>query len=190
MAASAPSRITPAEYLERDRSAEIRHEYVDGRMVAMSGGTPNHSYLIQAIGRELAMALRGRGCNVSVASLRLQVAQSGAYLYPDAMVLCGGAQLAEGTKDTVLNPTVIVEVLSSSTERFDRTGKFALYRQVPTVREYVLISQDEQLVEWYTLRDDGDWAYHAATGPDALCRLASLDIEIPLAQLYDGIQLP
>lgn len=190
MAAPATSRITPAEYLERDRAAEIRHEYIDGRMVAMSGGTPRHSYLIQASGRELAIALRGRGCNVSVASLRLQVSQSGAYLYPDAMVICNGAHLAEGTQDTVTNPTVIVEVLSNSTERFDRTGKFALYRQVPSLREYVLISQDEMLVEWYTLRDDGDWAYHTATGPNEACRLASIHIEIPLAQIYEGIQLP
>lgn len=172
-----------------DRAAEIRHEYVDGLMVAMSGGTANHSFLIQAIGRELATALRERPCNVSVATLRLQIASANSYLYPDAMVICGPLQFVGGQKDMITNPTVIVEVLSGSTERWDRVGKFARYRLVPALREYLLVSQDDQCIEWYTRREDGEWVYHAATGPDAVCHLASLDIDLPLADVYRKIDL-
>ena len=189
MAASAQPRLSPTEYLAIDRAAETRHEYVDGLMVAMSGGTANHSFLIQAMGRELAIALRERPCNVSVATLRLQVASGSAYLYPDAMVICGPLQFAEGQKDMIVNPTVVVEVLSGSTERWDRKGKFAKYRLVPTLREYILVSQDEMCIEWYTRRDNGDWVYNAATGPEAVCHLESLNIDLPLAEVYRKIDL-
>ena len=189
MVASHQPKLSPSDYLAVDRAAEFRHEYVDGLLIEMSGGTANHSFLIQAMGRELAIALRGRPCNVSVATLRLQIVRGSSYLYPDAMVICGGLQYAEEHKDIIINPTVIVEVLSDSTERWDRAGKFAKYRLVPTLREYVLVSQDEMCIEWYTRRDGGEWIYRDATGPEAVCHLESLKIDLLLAEVYSQIEL-
>jgi len=189
MAASPTPKLTPAEYLALDRASDVRYEYADGLAVAMSGGTGAHSFLILAAGRELSIALRARSCNVGVASLRLQVDDGAAYFYPDVMVLCGPIRYADDTRDTVLNPTVVVEVLSGSTERWDRTGKFAKYRAVPSIREYVLVSQNEMLIEWYTRRENGEWVYRTATGPDGVCRLESLEIDLSLAEIYRGIDL-
>jgi len=189
MSAAAQPTLSPAEYLAIDRTAETRHEYVDGLMVAMSGGSGRHSLLIGTFSRLLGNALIDRPCVVSVIELRLQIGQGAAYLFPDIMVVCGPLQYSDGPKDTVVNPTVVVEVLSGSTERWDRVGKFARYRLVPTLREYILVSQDEMCIEWYTLRDDGEWVYHAATGPEAVCKLGSLDIELSLAEVYRKIEL-
>ena len=189
MAASPQPTLSPADYLAIDRASETRHEYADGLMVAMSGGTANHSFLIQAMGRELSLALRDRPCNVSVATLRLQIASGRSHLYPDAMVICGPLHFPEGQRDMITNPTVIVEVLSDSTERWDRVGKFARYRQVDSLREYVLVAQDEMSIEWYTRRDDGEWVYHAATGPDGALHLHSLDVTLALAEIYSKLDL-
>ena len=189
MAASPPPKLTPAEYLALDRVSDVRYEYADGLAVAMSGGTLNHAALIQAMGREMSIALRGRPCQVTVAALRLQVAAASSYLYPDVMAICGAPAFADGQKDMVSNPTVVVEVLSGSTERWDRTGKFAKYRAVPTIQEYVLVSQNEMLIEWYTRRENGEWVYRTATGPDGICHLESLEIDLSLAEIYRGIDL-
>lgn len=189
MAASPHTTLSPAEYLALDRASEKRHEYANGLMVAMSGGTGRHSLLIGEVSRLLGNALVDRSCGVSVTELRLQVAQGTAYLYPDIMVICGTFQYSDGPKDTVTNPTVIVEVLSGSTERWDRVGKFARYRQVDSLREYVLVAQDEMCIEWYSRRDDNEWVYHAATSPDEACRLASLDVSLSLSDVYRKIDL-
>ena len=189
MVASPQPKLSPSDYLAVDRAAEFRHEYVDGLLIAMSGGTGRHSLLIGAFSRLLGNALIGGQCAVSVTELRLQVAQGGAYLFPDIMVICGGFQYSDGPKDTVINPTVIVEVLSDSTERWDRAGKFAKYRLVPTLREYVLVSQDEMCIEWYTRRDGGEWIYRDATGPEAVCHLESLKVDLLLAEVYSQIDL-
>ena len=189
MSASAQPRLSPTEYLAFDRADETRHEYVDGLMVAMSGGTGRHSLLIGEVSRLMGNALVDRPCVVSVTELRLQVAQGAAYLFPDIMVICGGLQYSDGPKDTVINPTVAVEVLSGSTERWDRVGKFTRYRLVPTLREYVLVSQDEMCIEWYTRNDDGEWVYHVAAGLEGICHLESLNIDLSVAEVYRKIEL-
>jgi Uma2 family endonuclease len=189
MAAHPQPNLTLAEYFALDDAAELPVEYADGMALAMSGGTLNHSVLIMAMGRRLSNALDGKPCVVSGNTLRLQIPGGTEYLYPDVMVICGGAQMAEGANNTVTNPTVIVEVLSGSTERWDRIGKFAKYRKVPSLREYVLVAQDEMLIEWYTRRDNGEWVYQVATGPDEVCHLSSIDISLPLADIYSKIDL-
>ena len=190
MAASPQPTLSPADYLAIDRASKTRHEYADGLMVAMSGGSSRHSVLIASLARLLGNALADGNCAVSVTELRLQVAQGAAYLFPDLMVICGGFQYSDGPKDTLTNPTVIVEVLSDSTERWDRVGKFTQYRRVNGLREYVLVSQDEMLVEWYTRRDNDDWVYRQAAGPDAICHLEQLAVDIPVANLYRKITFP
>jgi Uma2 family endonuclease len=179
--------ISPEEYLAADRAAEFRSEYIDGQVFAMSGGSRNHSFLIAGIARELGNLLQDRPCNVSVTELRLQVAPEGAYLYPDVMVVCEDDQT--GVRDMITNPTLVVEVLSPSTERWDRVRKFEQYRRLKDLREYLLVSQDEMRIEWYTRDDNGKWFYRQASGPDGICSLEQLGVEIPLAAVYHKIQL-
>ena len=189
MAAHPQPKLTPAEYFALDEASELPVEYADGVAIAMSGGTLNHSVLIMAAGRELSLALKGKPCVVVGNTLRLQTPGGKGYLYPDVMVICGGAQMAEDARNTVTNPTVIVEVLSGSTERWDRIGKFAKCRTVSSLRDYVLVAQDELLIEWYSRRGDGEWLYHVATGPEESLTLESLDVSIPLAAIYENIDL-
>ncbi len=180
--------ITPEAYLAAERASEVRSEYVNGEIFAMSGGSRNHSFLISRFAHELETALDDRPCQVAVSNLRLQVAPEGAYLYPDVMVICEDD--ATEIRDMVTNPVLVVEVLSPSTERWDRVGKFTQYRRVNGLREYVLVSQDEMLVEWYTRRDNDDWVYRQASGHDAICHLEQLAVDIPLASLYSKITFP
>ena len=158
-------------------------------MVALSGGTSSHSFLIANVAFEIKLALNSRSCNVSVSDLRLQVASGESCFYPDIMVLCPQARHLDDRKDTVTNPTLIVEVLSNSTERWDRVGKFTQYRRLASLKEYVLVAQDEMRIEWYTLRDNGEWVYREAHGPEAHCHLDSLNLSIALAAVYSGIEI-
>lgn len=189
MAASPQTKLSAAEYLAFDRAADSRHEYVDGQIFAMSGGTSNHAFLIFNTAHQIKLQLGGRNCSLSVGTLRLQAAPGESYFYPDVMVLCPQPRHVDDRKDTVDNPILIVEVLSNSTERWDRVGKFTQYRRLASLKEYVLVTQDEMLIEWYTLRDNGEWVYREAHGPDAHCHLDSLDLSISLAAVYAGIDV-
>ena len=176
------ARITPEAYLAAERGAEFRSEYVDGEISTMSGGSRTRSSLISRVAHELEGALEDGPCTVTVTELRLQVASGRAYLYPDLMVSC--RENPDDPNDMITNPAVVVEVLSPSTERWNRVGKFALYREVETVREYVLVSQDEMRVEWYTRRADGEWVYREANGPEGVCRLEMLGVTLSLERIY------
>jgi Uma2 family endonuclease len=178
--------MSPEEYLEAERAAEFRSEYVDGEVFAMSGGSRTHASLISRVAHELETALEDSPCTVTVAELRLQVTSGRAYLYPDLMVACG--EDPDDPTDMITNPSVVVEVLSPSTERWNRVGKFALYRQVESVREYVLVSQDEMRVEWYTRRDDEEWVYRESNGPEGVCRLDVLGVSLSLGRIYRKVR--
>jgi Uma2 family endonuclease len=180
--------VTAEAYLEIDRAAEWRSEYLDDRMYSMAGSSRTHSFLAGAIGSELSRALRGRRCGVAICNLRTGVSARGPYFYPDAAVFCGDAETA-GEDDIALNPTLIVEVLSKSTEVFDRGDKFALYRKIESLKEYVLVSQTEPRVETFVRLEQGGWTFTEFVGPDAVCRFASVDCNIPLAAIYEGIEL-
>lgn len=182
MSARQVPKLTPEEYLAADRAAEFRSEYVDGEMFAMSGGTQPHAELIASIARELGNALFDGPCRITVTELRLQLAHQRAYLYPDIMVTF--QPNPEDPADMISNTAVVVEVLSPSTERWDRVGKFAMYRQMDSIREYLLVSQDEMRIEWYTRTPNNDWMYHEANGVDGRCHLRSLDITLDLGRIY------
>ncbi len=179
-------KITPAEYLVADRAADHRSEYVDGEMFAMSGGSRVHAELISRVAHELESVLEDSPCVVTVSDLRLQVAPEGAYLYPDVIVACA-VQDAD-PDDMISNPSVVVEVLSPSTERWDRVGKFAQYRRIASLREYVLVSQHEARIEWYTRRDDGAWVYGEVSGLDGVCQLAILGVSLSLGRIYRKVE--
>ena len=189
MAANPAPKISAAEYLARDASATFRSEYYAGEAFAMSGGKPAHAQLILQFGRALEDALEDGPCVVTVSDLRLQVKANETYVYPDGMVVCGGFALAEGRQDTITNPVVVVEVLSESTEAWDRGGKFALYQGVETLREYVLVSTTAMRVEWFTREGQGDWRYRAAEGPGAVVRLDGLAVTLDLEGIYRKVVL-
>ncbi len=180
--------MTAEEYLEIDRAAECRSEYLDGQMYSMMGNNRTHSFLACAIGSELSRASRGRKCGVAICNLRVGVSPRGPYFYPDAAVFCGDAETA-GEDDIALDPTLIVEVLSKSTEAFDRGEKFAWYRKIDSLKEYVLVSQSEPRIETFVRSEQSSWIFTEFAALDAICRFASVDCNIPLAAIYEGIDL-
>jgi Uma2 family endonuclease len=181
------SRITPEQYLEAERVAEFKSEYYGGHVYAMAGGTYPHATIILNLGGELRQMLKQRPCTVTTSEARLRVSQGGLYTYPDVMVVCGDPKFADDQRDTVLNPILIVEVLSKSTEAHDRGFKFAQYRKLDSFREYALVSTAEPRVEMFLRQAEGQWVLSESVGADATCHFASVDCKIALADIYDKV---
>jgi Uma2 family endonuclease len=175
--------MTPAEYLAFERASDQKHEYADGEIFAMAGGTREHSLIAQNIAGELRNALLDRPCEVHGSDLRIQIASAQRYFYPDVSVVCGSPRFADDKRDTVENPKLIVEVLSETTERYDRGDKFAFYRTLDSLQDYVLASQTQPLVEHYRRGPDGTWVYRAL-GPGERLVLESLGCEVAVDRAY------
>jgi Uma2 family endonuclease len=188
MSSANPSFLTPAEYLELERKAEIKSEYIDGQMYAMSGASLRHGYVVANLLREISTQLRGKDCRAVTNDLRVKVSPIGMYTYPDLVAFCGEPDLEDEFLDTLLNPTLIAEVLSSSTEAYDRGKKFAHYRRLDTLREYVLVAQDRMDVEQFQ-REGNRWILSELTTPDSILHLASIDCHIALAAIYERVDL-
>ncbi len=184
MSAHPVTRITPEEYLAADRAADFKSEYYDGLMYAMASGKAVHSAIIWNVTAGLHQALRERPCIVYPTELRLRVSPAGLYTYPDVMVVCGEPSFADDQNDTLLNPTLIVEVLLPSTEAHDRGFKFAQYRKLESLREYVLVAQTEPRVEKFLRHSMGQWVLSEHKGLEAVCHLESTGCQIPLAEVY------
>jgi len=187
MSAQPQPRLTPERYLEIERAAEFRSEYYCGHMYAMSGGSFRHFQIIGNLVREIGNALRQRPCSVGPTDLRSQVSPNGLYTYPDVIVICGEPKFADDRRDTLLNPTLIAEVLSPSTEAYDRGFKSAQYRTVESLQEYVLVLQAEPRVEVFRRQPDRNWLLSESIGLQAVCRLDSLDCRLALADIYDKV---
>jgi Uma2 family endonuclease len=177
-------RLTETEYLECERRAEFRSEYFDGEMFAMVGGTRAHSLIATNLAGELRAALKQTNCVADNTDLRVKIEATGLFTYPDVSVVCGEQRFLDDELDTLLNPTLIGEVLSDSTEAYDRGKKFEHYRQIPGCREYLLVSQKEPRIEQFVRQPDGEWILREATGPDAQIRLPSLGISLRLAEVF------
>lgn len=182
--------LTVAEYLKIERAAEFRSEYFDGEMFAMSGGTPQHSLVKTNLVSELRDALMDRTCTAYDSDLRIRVSATGLYTYPGASVFCEPMEFLDDQKDVALNPTLLVEVLSPSTEAYDRGKKFEHYRSIAALREYVLVSQEEATVERFLRNADGTWTLTAVSGRDQSLYLPSIDVTLPLAGLYKKVIFP
>jgi Uma2 family endonuclease len=180
-------RLSEAEYLRIERSAECKSEFFDGELFAMAGGTPQHSLIATNVARELGNALKGRPCVAYNSDLRLKIEATGLFTYPDVSVVCGPLALVPGTNDTFTNPTLLVEVLSDSTEAYDRGQKFVHYRQIPSLREYLLVSQKEPRLEHFGKRPDG-WIFDEVAGTHAEVKLPSLDIILSLAEIFAHVE--
>lgn len=178
---------TEDEYLERERQAETKSELINGEIVAMAGGSPKHNALAANVARVLGNRLLGRRCIVFNSDQRIHVPATGLYTYPDVSVACDGPKFHSKYKDTLLNPKVLIEVLSGSTEAYDRGAKFAHYRSIPSLEEYVLVWQDPMRVEHYKRIEPRQWLLTDHEGADA--SLQVLGFDLPLHELYAGLEL-
>ena len=187
MSAHAQPSLTPDQYLEIERAAEFKSEYYNGCMYAMSGASYNHVLISGSFGAELYAALKKTPCAVAANDLRVRVSPLGLYTYPDIVVICGEPKFADDQKDTLLNPTFLAEVLSPSTEAYDRGFKSQQYRKIESLQEYALVSQTEPRLEVFRRQPDGRWLLSEFAGLDAVSRFESLSCEIPLAEIYSKI---
>lgn len=187
MSAQPLPRLSPNEYLDLERKAETRSEYLDGRLYAMSGGTYSHGLIVSSLNVLLGTRLRGSQCRVTVSDVRVRISSDGPYYYPDVMAVCSPPQFADDRRDSVLNPVLIVEVLSPSTEAYDRGLKAAQYRRIDSLQEYVLVWQDQPRIEVLRRQPSGGWFLSEAIGLDSVCTLESVRCDLPLAEVYRDI---
>ena len=177
--------ISAEEYLERERAAtRERHEYIGGWVIRVSGASIEHNFIVSNLNRELGNQLRETDCRVTTNDLRVAFPSLDKYAYPDVVVFCGEPELEEEHLDMLYNPTLLVEVLSPTTEDYDQGKKFGRYRRIDTLQEYLLVAQDAPHVEHYVRQDDGSWRFTETDGLDAKITLPSVEAELPLAEIY------
>ncbi|HEY8668138.1 MAG TPA: Uma2 family endonuclease [Tepidisphaeraceae bacterium] len=183
-------RYTIAEYLQLEEASEVRHEFHDGEILAMSGGTVWHSRINGNTMISVGQRLKGKPCFLLDSNMRVRIPPLRSYVYPDISFVCGRAEfdLDDPKKTTIINPRAIVEVLSDSTERYDRGVKFDLYRQIPSLQEYILVSQTQPLIETFFRQTAGAWLFNAWKGLQTVVRIRSLEIDLPLADVYSGVE--
>lgn len=182
-------RFTPEEYLAHERTAAYKSEYLTGQIVAMSGVSREHSLINSNLLAVLNRQLWDRPCEAHASDMRVKVRKREMYTYPDIVIVCGEAQYEDKQVDTLLNPTVVIEVLSPSTEAYDRGAKFGYYRDLPSLREYLLVAQDKMLVEHF-VRAEESWVLTATTDPAATVRLPTIDCTLTLADVYHKVGFP
>jgi Uma2 family endonuclease len=183
MAMAAPRRFSVQEYLQAENKAETKSEYVNGEIFAMAGASLDHNFVTYPLLTEIGAQLRGGPCMAFGSDLRVRIDASNLYTYPDITVVCGESQVDPNDRCAITNPTVIFEVLSESTESWDRGGKFAHYRLLPSLREYVLVSQKEPRVERY-VRSGEKWILTEFVGLEAVFSLETLEVSVPLSSIY------
>jgi Uma2 family endonuclease len=180
---AAPVRMSYAEYVAAESVSDVKHEYLRGQVHAMAGGTPEHAALAMAIGGELRMLLRGKPCRVFSSDLRVRVEATDLSTYPDVTVVCGQLERSTVDRDAATNPVLLVEVLSDSSEAYDRGEKFAHYRRLASLQEYLIVSQREPRLELFRREADGSWKLIEAGSGERLT-LASLGIELNTDEVY------
>jgi len=177
--------VTPEEYLTLERKAEFKSEYMDGAVYAFAGGSPRHNLIVANIIITLGGQLKGRPCRVYPSDLKVRTPNSKSFFYPDVSVVCGDDEVAVNEQDVILNPRMIVEVSSESTAAFDRGKKFLSYQQIGSLQDYLLVSQDEILIEGYARQGNDTWLYTKVTGPEGSLALSSIECTLSLEDVYD-----
>jgi len=188
MSAQPKTLLSPEEYLEQERRAEYKSEYLAGEVFAMAGASRRHGLIVTNLIAELRQQLKGKPCEVYSGDLRLRVTPAGLYTYPDVMVVCADVQFADDQKDTVLNPVVLIEVLSESTSDYDRGRKFEFYRTVPSLREYLTVAQDKPHIEHWTRQQEDSGSLVEFNNLSQAIRLASIECILPLREIYDKVE--
>jgi Uma2 family endonuclease len=180
-------RITPAEYLERERKLETRNEYLRGEMFAMTGASRRYNLIALHMGGDLDAQLADRPCEVYANDMRVKVSATGLYTYPDVVIACGAPEFEDAHVDTLLNPMVLIEVLSKSTEAYDRGGKWAHYRSIPSLKDYVLVSTSEPRMELFSRLPDDQWLLRCVTGLEESLEIPSVGCQLRLQKVYHKV---
>lgn len=184
MSAIPKKKISPEEYLAFERNSDEKHEYFDGQVFAMSGAKRNHNKIVANLSGLLWQELRDKDCEFYPNDMRVFVPKTGLYTYPDLVVVCGEPEFQDTVPDTLLNPVLLIEVLSESTEGYDRGKKFQHYRCIESLREYVLVSQGEARIEKYLRQGDGFWVLSEAIGMDSSIELTSIESQLDLNEIF------
>ena len=187
MSAVPKRMLTPAEYLTIERAAEFKSEFYRGEMFAMADASREHILIAGNVTGELRNQFKGRCCEVYSNDMRVKVSATGLYTYPDVVIVCGEPEFLDAEVDTLLNPTVLIEVLSPSTESYDRGAKAEQYRRIPTLREHVLITQDRPHVDVLIRQADGSWLLRETNDLDQVVTLPSVSVSLPMREIYDRI---
>lgn len=188
MTAQPQSRYSVAEYLELERTGLQKHEYYRGTIFALAGSSEAHNLILSNIVTSLNTQLRSRSCKVYPSDMRLKIPGTGLYTYPDISVVCGTAQFDDPKRDTLLNPLVVIEILSPSTESYDRGKKFQHYRTIESLCDYLLISQDEQRIEHYVRQQDNNWLLISYAHSHSSCYLQSIDSTLSFEDVYNKVE--
>jgi Uma2 family endonuclease len=184
-----PTFLTPEQYLEIERKAERKSEYYNGKMFAMAGAKAAHNLLVTNIVAELRERLRSSPWRVYPSDMRVRLKPTGLYTYPDVVAVCREAVFLDDQTDTLLNPALLVEVLSPSTEAYDRGRKFDQYKSIESLREYLLVASDRVHADLYIRQPDGRWLLSSADSPESSLTLESVGAELTLADLYEKVEL-
>ena len=187
MSRPAEQFITAADYLALERQAETKSEYLNGHIYAMGGASRSHNRITVNLTAVLHAQLKRKPCEPFSGDMRVKVNPTGLYTYPDVVVVCGEPRFEDAQVDTLLNPTVIIEVLSDSTEAYDRGGKFAHYRALESLNDYLLVAQDQPRIEHYQRQPDGRWLYSATDGLDAQVEISTIGCVLHLAEVYERV---
>lgn len=180
--------ITEAKYLELEANSNIKHEYANGEVLAMAGASENHSLITGNIFATFHSQLRGKPCKTHQSDLRVQVTSAGAYRYPDVTVVCGTSEFGDTTPETLLNPTLLVEVLSPTTAQIDYEYKLAEYQKIPSLQEFLIISQERPRIEvWIRQKERDTWLYMDRRGLDSELYLPSIDCTLALSDVYERV---
>ena len=180
--------LTPEEYLAFEREAEVKHEYYAGEIFAFARASRQHNLMVANVIRELGNEVKGRPCEVYPSDMRVRVSPKGLYTYPDITVVCGEARFGDEHSDTLLNPTVIVEVLSPSTEGYDRGEKFEHYRKLESLKEYLVIAQERHHVERHVRQSEGQWLLSETDSVDDVIELPSIACRLAVADIYEKVE--
>lgn len=179
---------TPEEYLAFERQSTEKHEFVDGIVYAMSGASLRHNQITVNLVAELREKFKGRNCQSMTSDMRVKINETD-YVYPDVIAVCGEIELEDNVFDTLLNPTVIIEILSKSTAKYDKDKKMVLYQNLSTVQDYVLVAQDQYRIEHYQRRSQNQWLLTVLTEPEQILDLQSVDVKVLVQDIYDKVQL-
>jgi Uma2 family endonuclease len=190
MSALPKKKLTEAEYLAIEWEAECKSEFLNGEMFPMAGASWQHNKLTANLLGELYQRLKGGPCDVYAADMRVKVTRTGLYTYPDLLIVCGPPEFDPMDANTLVNPQVIYEILSKSTEGYVRGAKFRHYQRLPSLQEFVLVSQDQMLLERFVRQSDGRWLLTNFDDPAGEFALASIPVRVPIADIYRGVELP
>ncbi len=188
MAALPKTIISEKEYLEEERKSLHKSEYYIGEVSAIAGATKTHNAIVGAILGELYGFLKGKSCRVFPSDLRVHNPENSLYTYPDVIVVCGEEKYLDDEFDTLLNPTVLVEVLSPATEDYDRGTKFKLYRPIPSLKNYILVSSTEYAAEIYSRNDNNEWVLNTAQEKDSYIHISAINYNLFLSDIYAQVE--